>query len=77
MDVTVYGTATCPWCDRVKEFLSSSNIEFKYIDVSADKEAAEEMVKKSGQMGVPVIIVDEEIIVGFNQDALKKALKLD
>jgi glutaredoxin len=59
-----------------KEFLKEHNIEYEDIDVSKDQKAAEEMIEKSGQMGVPVIDVDGKIIVGFNVSALKEALKL-
>ncbi|MBD3388482.1 MAG: NrdH-redoxin [Candidatus Altiarchaeales archaeon] len=77
MDVKVYSTPTCPWCKRVKEFLKARNVEFEDVDVAGNQEAAQEMVKKSGQMGVPVIEVGETIIVGFDEEALKKALKLE
>jgi len=59
-----------------KHFLEENNIEFEEIDVASDRKAAEEMIEKSGQMGVPVIEIDGEIIVGFNKEALKKVLKL-
>lgn len=76
MDVKVYSTPTCPWCKRVKEFLGEKNIEFEDINVASNKEAAQEMMKKSGQMGVPVIDVDGQIMIGFNQEELEKALGL-
>ncbi|MBD3310829.1 NrdH-redoxin [Candidatus Woesearchaeota archaeon] len=75
--VTVYSTSTCPWCTKVKDFLKENNVEFEDIDVSSDQEKQEEMVEKSGQMGVPVIDIDGEIVVGFDEDKLKKLLKLD
>jgi len=59
-----------------KHFLKENNIDFEEIDVASDRKAAEEMIEKSGQMGVPVIEIDGEIIVGFNKEALKKTLKL-
>jgi glutaredoxin-like YruB-family protein len=74
--VKIYSTPTCPWCKMAKKFLKEKKIEFEDIDVSSDHEAAHEMIKKSGQMGVPVIEVDDEIIIGFDQEKLKKALKL-
>ena len=74
--VTVYSTPTCPWCHKTKEFFKKHHISYKEIDVSSDQKAAGEMVKKSGQMGVPVIDVDGEIIVGFDEPALRKALKI-
>ncbi len=74
--VKVYSTSTCPWCIRVKQFLRDNNIEFQNLDVSGDQMAAEEMMAKSGQMGVPVIDIDGEIIVGFDQARIKTALGL-
>lgn len=76
MQITVYSTPTCPFCKQVKEFLGEQKVEFKDIDVSEDQKLAQEMIDKSGQMGVPVIDIDGEIIIGFDQPALKKALKL-
>jgi|TARA_Y100000294_G_scaffold157426_1_gene159020 glutaredoxin-like YruB-family protein len=72
--VKVYSTSTCPWCKKVKEFLTEKKVEFEDIDVGADQEASKEMVEKSGQMGVPVIDIDGKIIVGFDKEALEKAL---
>lgn len=57
-----------------KKFLDKNKIEYENIDVSVDQVAAKEMVDKSGQMGVPVILIDEKIIVGFNKEEIKKAL---
>lgn len=74
--IKVYSTPVCPYCKMVKEFLKEKGIEFEDIDVSKDKEAAKEMVNKSGQMGVPVTEIDGEIIIGFNVSALKEALDL-
>ena len=76
MNVTVYSTITCPWCHRAKEFLKEHKIKFRDINVGEDRKAADEMVRKSGQTGVPVIDVDGKIIVGFNEVELKKALKI-
>ncbi len=73
--VTVYSTPTCPYCKMAKEWLKTNKIAFKDIDVSRDETAAQEMMKKSGQIGVPVIEVDSKIIVGFDKPALEKALK--
>lgn len=74
--VIVYSTPTCPYCIRAKQFLKDNGIGFDNIDVSADGEKADEMVKKSGQMGVPVLDIDGEIIVGFDKDRIKTALGL-
>lgn len=75
MAVKVYSTNTCPWCDKAKEYLKSLNIDFESVNVSGDKQAAMELVKKTRQMGVPVIQIGEEYIVGYNQDAISSALK--
>jgi len=73
--VKVYSTSTCPYCNMAKDFLKEQNIEFENIDVGADQEAAREMVKKSGQMGVPVVEIDGEVIVGFDKVAIMNALR--
>jgi glutaredoxin 3 len=73
-NVKVYSTPTCPYCIRAKQFLKDNNIPFEDIDVSADQQKSEEMVKVSGQMGVPVLDIEGEIIVGFDKEAIKKAL---
>lgn len=74
--VKVYSTPTCPWCIRTKQFLNDNNIVFENIDVSTNQVAAQEMVKKSGQMGVPVLDINGEIIVGFDKEKIKTALGL-
>jgi len=75
-NVKVYSTPTCPWCIRAKQFLQENKIEFQNFDVASDKAAADEMVKKTGQMGVPVIDIDGEIIIGFDKDKIKQLLSL-
>lgn len=72
MNITIYSTPTCGYCHQAKEYLKSKNIEFTDIDVSTNQEKAAEMVQKSGQMGVPVIDVDDQIMVGFDKAALEK-----
>jgi glutaredoxin-like YruB-family protein len=74
--VKVYSTPTCPWCMRVKQFLKENNIAFEDVDVSSNQAAAEEMIQKTGQMGVPVLDIGGEIIVGFDKERIKKALGL-
>jgi len=74
MKVKVYSTKTCPWCHKVKDFLNDKGVKFQDIDVGADQKAANEMVEKSGQMGVPVTDIDGKIIVGFDKEAIEKAL---
>ncbi|MFO8061377.1 MAG: glutaredoxin family protein [bacterium] len=75
-NVKVYSTPTCPWCTRAKNYLKSNNVQFEDIDVSTDREKAMEMVKKSGQQGVPVIEIDGQIIIGFDQNKIDNLLGL-
>ncbi|MDP8292871.1 MAG: glutaredoxin domain-containing protein [Candidatus Orphnella occulta] len=72
--ITTYTTQSCPHCIRLKEFLTEKGVEFENVDVSSDSAKADEMVKKSGQMGVPVVEIDGEITVGFDKDALSQKL---
>ena len=74
--IKVYSTNTCPYCVMAKEFLNENKVEFTDINVQEDREAGEDMVKKSGQYGVPVIDIDGEIIVGFDKERIKQILKL-
>ncbi len=76
-NVVVYSTPTCPHCIALKEYLKEHNVKYKEIDVSQDREALDEMVQKSGQMSVPVIVIDDEtVIVGFDRAALEKELDI-
>ena len=75
-DIKIYSTPSCPYCQMVKKFLGDNNLEFTNIDVSAAPQAGEEMVKKSGQMGVPVTDIDGQIIIGFNREKITTALRL-
>ena len=72
--VKVFSTPTCPWCKKVKEFLSEKNIEFEDLNVAADSDARNEMIEKSGQMGVPVVLIDDKVIVGFDRDEIASTL---
>ena len=72
--VVVYSTPTCPYCKRAKDYLSRKEIPYTDINVAQDREKAKEMIQKSGQMGVPVITIDDEVVVGFNQTLLDKLL---
>ena len=73
-NVKVYSTPSCPWCIKAKEWLKSKKVKFTEVDVAEDEKGREEMIEKSGQMGVPVIVVEkdgkETIIVGFDQGKL-------
>lgn len=74
--VKVYSTPTCPWCIRAKQFLKENNIDFQNIDVSSDQQAVDDLMQKTGQMGVPVLDIEGEIIVGFDKEKIKIALGL-
>lgn len=75
--VKVYSTPSCPYCHMVKKFLDEKSVTYEDINVASDEAAAKEMIEKSGQMGVPVIMVDDHIIVGFDKDELAKALETE
>ena len=72
--VKVYSTPTCPWCKRVKQFLTDNGIQYQDLNVAEDKAAREEMVNKSHQLAVPQIAVDGQIVIGFNEKELKEKL---
>ena len=72
--VVIYSTPTCPYCKRAKEYLSQKDISYVEHNVAGDREATKEMIQKSGQMGVPIIIIDGEVVVGFNQAKLDSLL---
>ena len=74
--VKIYSTPTCIWCNRTKEFLKENKIPFASIDVGKSRKNAQEMFKISGQMGTPVIDINGKIIVGFDEDALRKELRI-
>ena len=72
--VKIYTTITCPWCVKTKEFFKANNVKYEEANVGADEKSRNEMFEKSGQFGVPVTDVNGTIIVGFDKEALKKAL---
>jgi len=72
--VKVYSTPTCPLCIRAKQFLKENAVSFEDIDVSMNHDAAQDMIKRSGQMGVPVIDIEGDLIIGFDKDKIKRAL---
>lgn len=75
--VTIYTTPTCGYCKMAKEFFATHNVPFTEYNVSTDLEKRKEMVEKSGQMGVPVIYIDDEMTVGFDKPRLTRLLELD
>ncbi|MBI4438232.1 glutaredoxin family protein [Candidatus Uhrbacteria bacterium] len=76
MTITVYSTPTCPFCKQLKAFLKDHDVAFKDIDVSTDQALAQEMIDKSGQMGVPVLEVDGQIVVGFDKKKISELLHI-
>lgn len=75
MEIKVYTTNTCPWCDTAKKYLAEKGLQFEEINVSEDPEKATELIKISGQTGVPVIVINKQVIVGFNKEKIEEALK--
>jgi len=74
--VKLFVTPSCPYCVTLKAFLKERNIEFKEIDVARDEKAQKEMIEKSGQMGVPVIEIDDQIVIGFDKAKICKLLNI-
>jgi glutaredoxin-like YruB-family protein len=72
--VKIYTTPKCPYCKMAKDYLRKKGVKFEEIDVSSDQKAAEEMIKKSGQIGVPQIEINGRMILGFDEAALEKEL---
>jgi glutaredoxin 3 len=75
-NVTIYSTPTCHFCHMAKEYFKANNINYTEHNVAADMEKRKEMVDKSGQMGVPVIVIDNDMIIGFNKPVITKLLGL-
>ncbi|MGI5999074.1 MAG: glutaredoxin domain-containing protein [Lutispora sp.] len=75
MNVTVYSTPTCPWCHKAKEYLQYKEVRYRDVNVAADRAGAIEMIRKSGQSGVPVIDIDGNIIIGFDQARIDSLLR--
>lgn len=75
MGITLYTTPSCTYCRKAKDFFRQNRIRFTEYNIASDARKAEEMMKKSGQMGVPVIDINGRVIVGFNQSEVERALK--
>lgn len=73
-NVTIYSTSSCHFCHMAKDFFKEKNIAFTDYNVATDTEKRKEMLEKSGQMGVPVIIIDDQVTVGFNKPVIAKLL---
>jgi glutaredoxin-like YruB-family protein len=76
MKVVIYTTNVCPWCHKAKEFFDENKIAYTEKNVQKHPELSAELLEKSGQMGVPTITIDDQLIIGFNKKRLKKTLKL-
>ncbi|MCL5407362.1 MAG: glutaredoxin family protein [Patescibacteria group bacterium] len=74
MKVVIYSTPTCPYCLQAKSYFESKNIDYTNIDVSTDQKAAQEMVDLSGQMGVPVITINDKVVIGFDKSKIEALL---
>jgi glutaredoxin-like YruB-family protein len=75
--VTVYTTPTCSWCGTLKSYLNKNHIRYSEIDVSRDETAAQEMVRKSGQQGVPQTLIGGEMVVGFDKGKINRLLEIE
>ncbi len=75
-NVTIYSTPTCHFCNLAKDFFKENNVAFTEYNVATDLEKRKEMMEKSGQMGVPVIIIDNDITVGFDKPRIATQLGL-
>lgn len=74
--VTIYSTPVCHFCQSAKEFFKENNVDYTEYDVASDAEKRQEMIDMTGQMGVPVIKIGEDVIIGFDEDKLKELLKI-
>lgn len=75
-EVIVYSTPTCPWCGVAKRYLDGKGIAYTEVNVAADHQAAMDMVRKTGQQGVPVIEIDGEFVIGFDRAQIDALLGL-
>jgi glutaredoxin 3 len=75
-NIRVFSTPTCVYCIVLKKWLDEKKVSYDEVDVSQDEEAQKEMVQKTGQMGVPVIMIDEEVVVGFDKERIAKILNI-
>lgn len=73
--IKVYSTDACPWCVKAKNYLKSKSVDFVELNVQSDMDARQEMLEKSKQMGVPVLDINGEIIIGFDKKSIDSALE--
>lgn len=74
--ITIYTTKTCGYCKATKAFLTKHTVPFTEVDVGADREKAREMIEVSGQMGVPVVVIGDQIVIGYDEEKIKALLHL-
>jgi glutaredoxin 3 len=74
--IIVFSTPSCGWCAKVKRYLRENKFRFRDVDISKDDRAAKDVVRRTGQMGVPVVLVNNKPIIGFNKKELDRALKI-
>jgi len=74
--IKVYSTSACPYCHTLKAFLEEEGFQYEDINVAEDAKAREEMINKSGQMGVPVVEIDGQIVVGFDRERICQILNI-
>ena len=75
MKIIIYSTPNCPYCIKAKEYLKEKGVEFEEIDISKDQEAAQDIMKRSKQMSVPVIEINGELVIGFDKEKIDKLLE--
>ncbi|PNR95370.1 glutaredoxin family protein [Petrotoga sp. 9PWA.NaAc.5.4] len=75
--IQIYTTPSCPWCKKAKSYFRELGIDFKEIDVSKDQKAAEELVRKTHQMGVPVIQIGNQYVIGFDKNKIERLLGIN
>jgi len=75
--VIIYSTPVCHFCQAAKEFFKENDIQYTEYDVAADAEKREEMIEMTGQMGVPVIRIGDDVVIGFDEPKVKELLKMD
>jgi len=73
--IKIYSTPVCPYCQMAKDFFTDKGLEYEELDVSVDEKARDEMIQKTGQLGVPVIEIDGKFIIGFNREEIERILK--
>jgi glutaredoxin-like YruB-family protein len=74
MKAVIYTTPTCTWCKKAKEYLKKNSVDYEEVSVDGNQGAAKELMKLSGQMGVPVTKIGEKVVVGFDEEELKAAI---